>query len=155
MLKRTSMIVGAMFLALPMWIWIQKIAIPHQQAESTALDSPREISRIYIRAGWAPGSCCCTIAIPMVTRSLARFRSGYYGRVLDPSRPDDPKDQQAFAYPVYVVLLLAPTVELPFPDGARESLFWLFAALTARFRAAMVARAGVANFRDARLSGFF
>jgi hypothetical protein len=28
--------------------------------------------------------------------------------------PDDPKDQEAFVYPVYVVFLLAPTVHLPF-----------------------------------------
>ncbi len=39
---------------------------------------------------------------------------GYYGRALDSSRPTDPKDEQGFAYPVYVVFLLAPTIFLPF-----------------------------------------
>jgi len=46
-----------------------------------------------------------------ITREI---QQGYYGRVLDPARPDDPKDQQGFAYPAYVVFLLAPTVGSPF-----------------------------------------
>jgi hypothetical protein len=57
------------------------------------------------------------------------MQAGYYGRALDPNRPNDPHDQQAFAYPVYVVFLLAPTVKLPFAEvqaGAR----WLFVGLT-------------------------
>ena len=37
---------------------------------------------------------------PEVTREI---QIGYYGRPLDPSRPQDPRDQQGFAYPAYVV----------------------------------------------------
>ena len=39
---------------------------------------------------------------------------GFYGRQLDPANLSDPKDQVAFAYPLYVIFLLAPTVTLPF-----------------------------------------
>lgn len=46
-----------------------------------------------------------------VTREI---QAGFYGRPLDPARPKDPSDQAAFAYPVYVVFLLAPTVTMPF-----------------------------------------
>lgn len=46
-----------------------------------------------------------------ITREI---QLGYYGRELDPTRADDPKDQQGFAYPAYVVILLAPTVNLSF-----------------------------------------
>ena len=53
-----------------------------------------------------------------ITREI---QQGYYGRPLDPSRPDDPKDQQGFAYPVYVVFLLAPTIDLPF-DAVADRL---------------------------------
>ena len=42
------------------------------------------------------------------------IQKGYYGRALDPARPDDPRDQQGFAYPIYVVFLLAPLIGLPF-----------------------------------------
>jgi hypothetical protein len=46
-----------------------------------------------------------------VTREI---QLGFYGRQLDPTNPSDPKDQAAFAYPLYVIFLLAPTVNLPF-----------------------------------------
>jgi hypothetical protein len=49
---------------------------------------------------------------PEMTREM---QAGFYGRSLDPGNPSDPKDQVAFAYPLYVVFLLAPTVTLPFP----------------------------------------
>jgi hypothetical protein len=46
-----------------------------------------------------------------VTREI---QIGYYGRPLNPANPADPVDQQAFAYPLYVVFLMAPSVLLPF-----------------------------------------
>lgn len=59
---------------------------------------------------------------PEVTRAI---QAGFYGRPLDPTKPADPSDQAAFAYPVYVVFLLAPTVTLPF--AVVVALFrWLF-----------------------------
>src|SRR5262249_39668605 len=62
-----------------------------------------------------------------ITREI---EAGYYGRPLDASRPYDPHDEQAFAYPVYVVFLLAPTVRIPFPEV--QALFpWFLALLTA------------------------
>jgi Glycosyltransferase family 87 len=62
-----------------------------------------------------------------VTREI---QQGYYGRPLDPARPDDWKDQQAFAYPAYVVFLLAPTVDLPF-HAVQVGFRWLLIALAA------------------------
>ena len=46
-----------------------------------------------------------------VTREI---QTGFYGPPLNPQSPSDPTDQVAFAYPLYVVFLLAPTVALPF-----------------------------------------
>ena len=48
---------------------------------------------------------------PEVTREIQR---GYYGRELDDSRANDPRDQNGFAYPVYVVFLLWPLVHMDF-----------------------------------------
>jgi hypothetical protein len=62
-----------------------------------------------------------------ITREI---QQGYYGRPLDPSRTSDPKDQQGFAYPVYVVFLLAPTIGLPF-DRVGEGFRWLLIGLAA------------------------
>ena len=56
-----------------------------------------------------------------VTREI---QIGYYGRPLDPGNPADPKDQVGFAYPLYVVFLLAPAVTVPFVM-AEEVFRWL------------------------------
>jgi len=61
-----------------------------------------------------------------ITREI---QVGYYGRELDATRPNDPKDQQAFAYPVYVVLMLAPTVRMEF-TAVHRIFFWLLGSLT-------------------------
>ncbi len=53
----------------------------------------------------------------------------FYGKLLDPSRPGEPRDQQRFAYPLYVVFLLAPTVKLDFPT-VRIVFWWFLAAVT-------------------------
>lgn len=45
-------------------------------------------------------------------------------------RPNDPKDQQGFAYPVYVVFLLAPVINLSF-STVMLAFYWLLGVLTA------------------------
>lgn len=60
-----------------------------------------------------------------VTRDI---QTEYYGKALDNS-PEGPHDQQRFAYPVYVALLLAPAAHLPF-NYARSILRWMLAAIT-------------------------
>lgn len=49
------------------------------------------------------------------------IQSVYYGHVLE-GAPGEPKDQQRFAYPVYVALLLAPFSHLPF--ALVRTTFW-------------------------------
>lgn len=48
---------------------------------------------------------------PELTREIQR---GFYGHALDRSNPKDPADQEGFAYPLYVVFLLAPSIFVPF-----------------------------------------
>jgi hypothetical protein len=52
---------------------------------------------------------------PYSQEMTSEMQAGFYGRPLDPKNPSDPKDQVGFAYPLYVIFLLAPTVTLPFP----------------------------------------
>jgi hypothetical protein len=58
------------------------------------------------------------------------IQEGYYGRRLNAARANDPKDQQGFAYPVYVVFLLAPLMGLPF-STVMAGFYWLLTLLTA------------------------
>ena len=114
MLKKSFIVMGAGLLAAAMWLWVQQVAIPHQQAEAAELGTPRgNLSDLYPR--WLGArELFLNRRDPYGADITREIQTGYYGRPIDPSRPHDPKDQQAFAYPVYVVLLLAPTVGLPF-----------------------------------------
>ena len=119
----------AVLAAASMWCYVYLVLVPHQRAEAAARAVPRgNLSDLYPRwlgarelllHGRDPYS-------PEVTRDI---QQGYYGRALDPNRPGDPKDQQGFAYPVYVVFLLAPTVRLPFAV-VQIGFRWLLVLLT-------------------------
>ena len=119
----------ALALAASMWIYVQHVMVGHQLAEAAQRDIPRgNLSDLYPR--WL-GTRELLLRhrnpySPQITREI---QSGYYGRPLDPSRPNDPKDQQAFAYPLYVVFLLAPTITLPFPM-VQIGFFWLLVVAT-------------------------
>src|SRR5258708_11510239 len=54
----------------------------------------------------------------------------YYGRALDPSVAADRLDQERFAYPLYVIFLMLPTVPMEF-DTVRVVVWWFLAAVTA------------------------
>ena len=107
-------VAAAALCAAAMWFYVIQILVPYQRAEAEAHDRPRgNLSDLYPR--WL-GSRELLLHhrnpySPEITREI---QIGYYGRALDPSRPADPRDKQAFAYPVYVAFLLAPTVGMPF-----------------------------------------
>jgi hypothetical protein len=97
-----------------MWFYVQHVLIPHQMAEAVQRGTPRgNLSDLYPR--WLGArELLLHHRDPYGVEVTGEIQDGYYGRSLDPSRPNDPRDQQGFAYPVYVVFLLAPTVNLPF-----------------------------------------
>jgi len=130
MVIRFYMVVVAALLAAAMWFWMQDVAIPHQQSESKAMGIPRgNLSDLYPR--WLGARELLLRGRDPYAADITReIQSGYYGRVLDSTRPNDPKDQQAFAYPLYVVFVLAPSVALPF-SLVRHVFFWLLVCLTA------------------------
>ncbi len=118
----------ALLLAASMWFYVKGVLIPYQEADAARYSRPRgNLSDLYPRWLGArelllhnrdPYS-------PQVTREI---QMGYYGRLLDPSRPNDPKDQQGFAYPVYVAFLLAPFLHLDFAP-LRTGFTWVLAGL--------------------------
>ena len=130
MFRQLLYLFGALLLSASMWIWVQAIAVPHQQTESAQRDIPRGyLSDLYPR--WLGArELLLHHRDPYGAEVTRDIQIGYYGRPLDSTRPNDPKDQQAFAYPVYVVFMLAPSVRLPFTT-VRRIVFWLFVVLTA------------------------
>lgn len=130
MFKQIYLVFGAAVLSAAMWTWVQAIAVPHQQAESAERGIPRgNLSDLYPR--WLGArELLLHHRNPYGVEITREIQAGYYGRPVDPTRPNDPKDQQAFAYPLYVVLILAPTVKLPFSQ-VHSAFFWLLAILIA------------------------
>lgn len=133
MSKRPSFIVVfvlAVLASASTWFYVNRILRAQQIADAEAHNRPRgNLSDLYprwlgarelLRHGRNPYSA-------EITREI---QQGYYGRPLDPTRPDDPKDQQGFAYPAYVIFLLAPTVDLPF-DYVRNGFRWFLIGLAA------------------------
>ncbi len=119
----------ALLFAGSMWFYVQHVLIGHQKAEAALRGIPRgNLSDLYPR--WLGARELLLYDrdpySPEVTREI---QTGYYGRPLDPARPNDPKDEQRFAYPLYVVFLLAPAVNLPFP-AVQTGFQWLLVALT-------------------------
>ncbi len=113
-----------------MWFYVDRILVGYQIADAAVHQRPRgNLSDLYPR--WLGArELLLHHRNPYGDDIALEIQKGYYGRVLDPARPDDPKDQQGFAYPVYVVFLLAPLIGLPFHD-VQIFFHWLLIALTA------------------------
>lgn len=125
MTKKFLILGGACVAAWTMWFWVQKVEIARQVADAAAKGSPRgNLSDLYPR--WLGArELLLHHRDPYGADITREIQTGYYGRPIDPNRPNDPKDQQAFAYPVYVVFVLAPTIRLPFVAVQR----WFFCTL--------------------------
>lgn len=129
MTKRVFFVLASMLMAASMWIWVQDITIARQQREARERGIPRgNLSDLYPR--WLGARELLLRGRDPYGDDITReIQTGYYGRPIDARRPNDPKDQQAFAYPLYVVFVLSPSVRLPFAIVQRGFL-WLLVALT-------------------------
>lgn len=108
------LVLTAAICATGMWLYVQRVLVPYQKRDAAVRERPRgNLSDFYPR--WIGARELLLHGRDPYSSEITReSQIGYYGRPLDPSRPGDPKDQQAFAYPVYVVFLLAPTIHLPY-----------------------------------------
>ncbi|HEY6767800.1 MAG TPA: glycosyltransferase family 87 protein, partial [Candidatus Sulfotelmatobacter sp.] len=112
-----------------MWFYVDPILVHYQIADAAANNFPRgNLSDLYPR--WLGArELLLHGADPYSQQVTVEIQKGYYGRALNPLRPEDPKDQQAFAYPIYIVFLFAPTVRLPF-DLVRSWSWWILVGLS-------------------------
>jgi hypothetical protein len=124
------MFLAALLAAASMWFYVIGILRAHQVADATARQIPRgNLSDLYPR--WLGARELLLHRRNPYSQEIAlEIQEGYYGRRLDPARSNDPRDQQSFAYPVYVVFLLAPLIRIPFP-AVLTAFYWFLALLTA------------------------
>jgi hypothetical protein len=106
--------VGLILLA-GMWGLFYLVMIPDQEAKAAARNAPRgNFSDLYPR--WLGArELLLHQRDPYSAQMTQSIQQGYYGRVIDPGNPNDPSDPAGFAYPLFIVFLLAPTILLPFP----------------------------------------
>jgi hypothetical protein len=150
--KPFRLVLAATLCAASMWIYANRVLIPHQVSDANARGRPRgNLSDLYPR--WLGARELLLRGRDPYSAEVSReIQAGYYGRPLDPARAGDPSDEQGFAYPVYVVFLLAPTTGLRFAVVQR-GFFWILLVLTLastllwlrvlRWRATLWTRAGL------------
>src|SRR5436190_15639292 len=105
---------AALVSATGMWQYFDGVIVPAQEADAAARHSPRgNLSDLY--PPWLGArELLLRGRDPYSAEVTADIQKGFWGRVVDPRNPNDPTDESRFAYPLYVVFLLAPTVALPF-----------------------------------------
>jgi len=119
----------AVVAAASMWFYVDAIMARNQVADAAVRHIPRgNLSDLYPR--WLGArELLLHGRNPYSNEITAEIQTGYYGRPLDPSLPNDPKDQQAFAYPVYVIFVLSPAIKLPF-NLVRFWFLWVLVGLS-------------------------
>jgi len=129
-MKSWVMLAVSALCCMSMWLYTSFILVERQEREAAAYGIPRgNLSDLY--PVWL-GSRELLLGRknPYGQEVRREIQAGYYGRALDPWRKHDPTNQQAFAYPVYVAFLLAPTIKLPFAE-VQAFFRWLLAFVTA------------------------
>lgn len=112
-----------------MWLYVDRVVVGHQVSEAARLGTPRgNLSDLY-PVWYGSRELLLHGRNPYSAEVTREIQAGYYGRPIEQARPNDPRNEQAFAYPAYVAFFLAPTVKLPF-RAVRVIFFWLLMVLT-------------------------
>src|SRR5712671_7261031 len=128
-LWRISLLVVLALCSFNMWFyWSRLPHLAHIAKTETDTISPKPLTDLYPR-WYGTRELLLHNRDPYGVEVSRELQIAFYGRVLDPSRPREPRDQQRFAYPLYVVLLLAPTVDMDF-HTVRIVFWWLLLAVT-------------------------
>jgi hypothetical protein len=103
----------ALLLAAGMWFYVQGVFLPFEREHFAAMGRSPDPGDLYPRwygtrelllHGRDPYS-------PEISHEIQTF---YYGHPLDTAGADRGRDEQRFAYPLYVVFFLAPTIWMQF-----------------------------------------
>ncbi len=113
------MLAASLLVCFGVWYWAETILLPSNTLVAQTKGIPiGNNSDLYPR--WLGArEALLHGRDPYGAEMTREMQAGFYGRQLDPKNPSDPKDQVAFAYPLYVIFLLAPTVTLPFQSVLR------------------------------------
>src|SRR5260370_38940266 len=99
----------ALLAAASMWFYVNRILEPQQVTDAAAYDRPRgSLSDLYPR--WLGARELLLHRRNPYSQEITReVQRGYYGKPVDPSRPDDLRELHGFACPVFSVFLRGAT----------------------------------------------
>jgi hypothetical protein len=113
------------------WYWAEHLLVPTNTAVALAKGELRgNHSDLYPR--WLGArELLLHQRDPYSIEVTREIQSGFYGYPTDQVSLHAPGNRESFVYPVYVVFLLAPTVEMPFSKVQRVSRWFLLACIAA------------------------
>jgi Protein of unknown function (DUF2029). len=112
--KRWLLLLVAVLLATLMHCFYSFVFVAAEQIEDAQLSRPRGNDSDLYPAWLGTREFLINHRDPYSPELTADIQRGVWGRTVDARNPGDPKDQSRFAYPLYVVFVLAPTVLFPF-----------------------------------------
>jgi hypothetical protein len=112
--SRWLMLLIATVLAFGPWGYVYGVLIPTNRRTAIKEEMSGEYSSDLFPPWLGARELVLHGRDPYSPEVTAEIQRGMYGRPLDPRNPADPRNEQRFAYPVYAVFLLAPTVGFPF-----------------------------------------
>jgi hypothetical protein len=105
---------GSLLVSFGFWHWADHVLVPvytaNAQARGWPIGNNSDLYPVWLTAR----EVLLEGRIPYSAQLTADIQRGFYGKQVDPRNPGDPRNLQAFAYPLYVIFLMAPTVTLPF-----------------------------------------
>jgi hypothetical protein len=119
----------ALLLAAGMWLYSQWVMVPAERAHHAEMGQPADVGDLYPR-WYGTRELLLHQRDPYGVEVSREIQVAYYGHGLDTDGADRGRDEQRFAYPVYVVFFLAPTVEWSFSE-ARSAVRWALALCAA------------------------
>src|SRR5215471_16760885 len=134
---KAVLIVLAALMAASMYLFYSYILLPAPESEHKLTSGPdANFSDLY--PTWlGTRELLFNKQDPYGADVTARIQKGVWGRTVDARKRGDPKDESRFAYPLYVVFLLAPAILVSFStakvlfiglaitSGVLSVCFWL------------------------------
>jgi hypothetical protein len=105
--------------------WSRITDAVHASSASSSVLKPKALSDLYPR-WYGARELLLHHRDPYGDEVNRELQIAYYGKELDPSRPEERRDQQRFAYPLYFVFFVAPMVGMEF-HTVRIVFWWVLA----------------------------
>src|SRR5271156_3010589 len=106
--------------------WSRMTNAVHALSPSSAVLRPRVLTDFY-PSWYATRELFLHHRDPYGAEINSELQIAYYNKELDPSRPEEQRDQQRFVYPLYFTFFVAPTARMEFHQ-AQLVFWWILAA---------------------------